>query len=88
MDPANAPHQAAPDGRPAQSGEPALGCRFRTRCPHAEAVCAARKPVMARSARATGRLPHGLAGSGHSKAGEPRGMSESDSPWSGCATST
>ena len=69
MDPAPA-HESAdfPAIRPIPINPPS-GCRFRTRCPFAEAVCAEREPPLTR--RAGDHLPpvHAATpGSGHSLA--------------------
>jgi peptide/nickel transport system ATP-binding protein len=58
-------------GDPPNPINPPSGCRFRTRCPQAEAVCAEKEPVLA--AVGTDRLAAChmvVAGSGHSKAAE------------------
>ena len=47
MDPARRRTRPPLSGDPPNPVNPPSGCRFRTRCPHAEAVCAAKKPVMA-----------------------------------------
>ncbi len=47
MDPARRRTKPPLTGDPPNPVNPPSGCRFRTRCPHAEAVCAARKPAMA-----------------------------------------
>ena len=47
MDPARRRTKSPLTGDPPNPVNPPSGCRFRTRCPHAEAVCAARKPAMA-----------------------------------------
>ena len=65
---------AAPiTGDPPSPANPPSGCRFRTRCPHAEEVCAAVAPTMAAGAAAAGghdAACHMLRpGSGHSEAG-------------------
>jgi peptide/nickel transport system ATP-binding protein len=46
MDPAHRTEQVPLAGDPPNPINPAPGCRFRARCPHAEAVCAARAPVL------------------------------------------
>ena len=51
-------HQArapAAHRRRAQPGQPALGCRFHTRCPKAQAMCSEDEPPLERKARGYGR---------------------------------
>ena len=69
MDPANRRIEPPLQGDPPNPVNPPSGCRFRTRCIHAEAVCATTIPPLARAGA------HHLAaclmvepGSGHSKA--------------------
>jgi peptide/nickel transport system ATP-binding protein len=69
MDPRRRRTEPPLSGDPPNPVNPPSGCRFRTRCPHAEEVCAAKAPRMA-------PLSHGHAaachmvdpGSGHSQA--------------------
>ncbi len=68
MDPDRRVEQAPIVGDPPSPANPPSGCRFRTRCPHAEAVCAARVPAPARwdGHQAACHMVH--PGSGHSAA--------------------
>jgi peptide/nickel transport system ATP-binding protein len=70
MDPAFRRTKPPLTGDPPNPVNPPSGCRFRTRCPYAEAVCAERKPVMADLGDGHIVSCHmASAGSGHSKAG-------------------
>jgi peptide/nickel transport system ATP-binding protein len=69
MDPAHRTEEAPLSGDPPNPVNPPSGCRFRTRCPFAEAVCAAREPALIGSAPDHGVACHMAdAGSGHSRA--------------------
>ena len=48
MDPAHRTEKPPLVGDPPNPINPPAGCRFRERCPHAEAVCLARSPLLAR----------------------------------------
>lgn len=70
MDPAKRRTEPPLTGDPPNPVNPPSGCRFRTRCPHAEPVCAERPPVASdlgggHEARCHMAEP----GSGHSRAG-------------------
>ncbi len=69
LDPDNRTMQAPLAGDPPNPIDPPPGCRFHTRCPHAEPVCASKRPSLADAMpnHAVACLMH-AAGSGHSKA--------------------
>ena len=70
MDPAQRRTEPPLTGDPPNPVNPPSGCRFRTRCPFAEAVCAEIPPVAATlSPGHTAACHMALPGSGHSKAG-------------------
>jgi peptide/nickel transport system ATP-binding protein len=71
MDPDRRGEQATLTGDPPNPINPPPGCRFHTRCPHAEACCAAAEPRLAADASVSGHYAacHMLVpGSGHSAA--------------------
>jgi peptide/nickel transport system ATP-binding protein len=71
MDPARRGEHATLTGDPPNPINPPPGCRFHTRCPHAEACCAAVEPRLTADATVDGHLTacHMLIpGSGHSAA--------------------
>jgi peptide/nickel transport system ATP-binding protein len=73
LDPDRRTKTAPVAGDPPSPIDPPAGCRFHTRCPFAEAVCTAIKPVL----MPTGNDRHAAAchmgdpASGHSRAGQP-----------------
>ena len=72
MDPEIRLERSPLTGDPPNPVDPPSGCLFRTRCPHAEAVCASRAPALAGPAEGTAhRVACHMAdaGSGHSRAG-------------------
>ncbi|MCX8132806.1 MAG: ATP-binding cassette domain-containing protein [Roseococcus sp.] len=70
MDPARRRTRPPLTGDPPNPVNPPSGCRFRTRCPSAEEVCAARKPRMAALGGGHVAACHMAdPGSGHSRAG-------------------
>jgi peptide/nickel transport system ATP-binding protein len=60
-------------GEPPNPIDPPAGCRFRTRCPFAEAVCEAKVPSLSASAPEAHQVACHMdhPGSGHSRAGAP-----------------
>lgn len=71
-DPGERVEEAPLAGDPPSPFKPPSGCRFRTRCPYAQEVCAARAPALGQSAETKSHLAacHMLdAGSGHPLAG-------------------
>ncbi|HYZ64085.1 MAG TPA: oligopeptide/dipeptide ABC transporter ATP-binding protein [Acetobacteraceae bacterium] len=68
MDPDRRVEQPPIGGDPPSPANPPSGCRFRTRCPHAEPVCADRVPVLADAAPHAASCHMLVPGSGHSAA--------------------
>jgi peptide/nickel transport system ATP-binding protein len=69
MDPRRRTREAPIQGDPPNPIDPPSGCRFRTRCPFAEAVCARAEPMLADTGRQEVACHMHVAGSGHSKVG-------------------
>ena len=71
MDPARRVEAAPLSGDPPNPVRPPSGCRFRTRCPLAEDVCAGQEPLLAGIGQAHQAACHAVTpGSGHSLATE------------------
>jgi peptide/nickel transport system ATP-binding protein len=68
MDPRKRTQEAPIQGDPPNPIDPPSGCRFRTRCPFAEDVCARLEPPLADTGRQGVACHMRVAGSGHSKA--------------------
>jgi peptide/nickel transport system ATP-binding protein len=68
MDPRKRTKEAPIQGDPPNPIDPPSGCRFRTRCPFAEDVCAAREPLLAETTAQSVACHMRQPGSGHSKA--------------------
>jgi peptide/nickel transport system ATP-binding protein len=68
MDPRRRTKEAPIQGDPPNPIDPPSGCRFRTRCPFAEDVCARVEPPLADTGRQEVACHMRVAGSGHSKA--------------------
>jgi peptide/nickel transport system ATP-binding protein len=71
MDPRRRTKEAPIQGDPPNPIDPPSGCRFRTRCPFAEDVCARVEPPLADTAAQAVACHMRVAGSGHSKAATP-----------------
>ena len=68
MDPRKRTKEAPIQGDPPNPIDPPSGCRFRTRCPFAEDVCARVEPALTETGRQAVACHMRIAGSGHSKA--------------------
>ena len=68
MDPRRRTQEAPIQGDPPNPIDPPSGCRFRTRCPFAESVCAGTEPVLADTGMQSVACLMYVPGSGHSKA--------------------
>jgi peptide/nickel transport system ATP-binding protein len=68
MNPRQRTKEAPIQGDPPNPIDPPSGCRFRTRCPFAEEVCAKSEPVLADSGAQAVACHMSVPGSGHSKA--------------------
>jgi peptide/nickel transport system ATP-binding protein len=69
MDPRKRTREAPIQGDPPNPIDPPSGCRFRTRCPFAEDVCAKMEPVLADIGAQSVACHMSVSGSGHSRAG-------------------
>jgi len=68
MDPRKRTKEAPIQGDPPNPIDPPSGCRFRTRCPHAEGVCAGTEPLLADTGAQSVACLIYVPGSGHSQA--------------------
>ena len=68
MDPDHRVEQAPITGDPPSPAKPPSGCRFRTRCPHAEGVCSEAVPGLGGAAGHLAMCHMLVPGSGHSQA--------------------
>ncbi|HYX03875.1 MAG TPA: ABC transporter ATP-binding protein, partial [Reyranella sp.] len=68
MDPRRRTREAPIQGDPPNPIDPPSGCRFRTRCPFAEEVCARVEPVLAETGRQAVACHMRVSESGHSRA--------------------
>jgi peptide/nickel transport system ATP-binding protein len=68
MDPRKRTREAPIQGDPPNPIDPPSGCRFRTRCPFAEDVCARLEPALADTGAQSVACHMSIPGSGHSKA--------------------
>jgi peptide/nickel transport system ATP-binding protein len=68
MDPRKRTNEAPIQGDPPNPIDPPSGCRFRTRCPFAEDVCARLEPVLADTGAQEVACHMRVAGSGHTRA--------------------
>ena len=71
MDPRRRTREAPIQGDPPNPINPPSGCRFRTRCPFAEDVCARVEPPLADTGAQAVACHMRVAGSGHSRAATP-----------------
>jgi peptide/nickel transport system ATP-binding protein len=68
MDPRRRTKEAPIQGDPPNPIDPPSGCRFRTRCPYAEGICAQAEPALTDTGTQSVACHMRIAGSGHSKA--------------------
>jgi peptide/nickel transport system ATP-binding protein len=68
MDPTRRRTEAPIAGDPPNPVNPPSGCRFRTRCPHAEEICAETEPPLVQVGAQSAACLMALPGSGHTRA--------------------